>query len=124
MNNQFNTLIRSYHDNFLSYKLTGNSSYQSAYQSAQQNIENILSNLESKTSEQQKTISSFYDENHEEKLREIGADAKNAKRRVLQEQDKLIASEMRNVELAPPSTNYKYYILGALIIASFVLTRS
>ena len=123
MNNQFNTLIQSYHDNFLNYKITGNSSYQNAYQSAQQGIETILNNLESQNGEQQKIISSFYDEKHEEKLREIGADAKNAKRRVVEEHDKLTAAEIRSKELAPP-TNYNYYILGALVIVSLVLSRS
>lgn len=124
MNNQFNTLIQSYHDNFLQYKITGNSSYQNAYQSAQQGIENIINTLESQNSEQQKTISSFYDENHEEKLREIAADEKNAKRRVIEEHDKLIASEMRNEVLTASSTNYLYYILGGLILVVFGMVRA
>lgn len=123
MNNQFNTLIQSYHDNFLSYKITGNSSYQNAYQTAQQGIETIINNLESQNGEQQKVISSFYDEKHEEKLRELGADAKNAKRRVIEEHDKLTASEIRSKELTP-SINYNYYILGTLIIVSLVLSRN
>jgi len=124
MNNQFNTLIQSYHDNFLQYKITGNSSYQSAYQSSQQAIENIISNLESQNSEQQNIISSFYDENHEEKLREITADQKNAQRRVIEEHDKLKASEIRNQELVPPSTNYLYYITGALIVMALIVSRN
>jgi hypothetical protein len=124
MNNQFNTLIQSYHDNFLQYKITGNSSYQSAYQSAQQTIDGIINNLESQNTEQRQKISSFYDENHEEKLREIAADERNAQRRVIEEHDKLTASEMRNVELTPPSTNYLYYITGALIVMALMISRS
>jgi hypothetical protein len=124
MNNQFNTLIQSYHDNFLQYKITGNASYQSAYQSAQQTIEGILNNLESQNSEQRKVISSFYDENHEEKLREIAADEKNAQRRVIEQHDKLKAAEMRNIELTPPSTNYLYYIAGGLIVMGLLISRN
>ena len=62
MDSQFNTLIRSYHDNYLQYKLTGTDSYKNAYSSAQQGIETILSTLQDSVESQKVTISNFYKE--------------------------------------------------------------
>ena len=60
MDNQFTTLTKSYYDNFLEYKLTGNESSQKAYMSAEQGIESILDGLGVEVDSQSSAISNFY----------------------------------------------------------------
>ena len=50
MDSQFNTLVSSYRDNYVQYKVTGNTKFQSAYESAQQGIQTILNSLENEVS--------------------------------------------------------------------------
>jgi hypothetical protein len=124
MDSQFNTLIRSYHDNFLQYKLTGNESYQKSYQSAQQGIETILSSLESQNSNQRSDISNFYNENVEGRLRDIRSKKQDLQRNLLADNDELVAAQMRaqssGVSVEPSMTN-RYIALGVMSLIAFGL---
>jgi hypothetical protein len=124
MDSQFNTLIRSYHDNFLQYRLTGNSSYQQSYQSAQQGIETILSNLENQNTNQKKDISNFYNQDVEGRLRDLRSQAKDTQRKIITENDQVIAAQMRNQGLntvSEPSMTSRYIALGVMSVVAFGL---
>ena len=45
MDNQFDTLSRSYHDNYLQYATTGKESYKTAYESAEKGLKSIIESL-------------------------------------------------------------------------------
>jgi CHASE3 domain sensor protein len=127
MDSQFNTLIRSYHDNFLQYRLTGNPSYKQAYEGAQQGLDNIVSSLEQQNTEQKKNISSFYSEDVEGRLRDLRSQTRDTERKVVSENDQVIAAEMRtqSVSVGGGHSNTIYYILGgvALLGIGFIAFR-
>lgn len=127
MDSQFNTLIRSYHDNYLEYKISGNSSYQQSYQAAKQGIETILSTMENENAITQKDITAFQNQNVEEKLRDIQSDKIESQRKVITENDQLISAEMRAKSVDMPasapqeSMTGRYIGLGVLGAMSLLL---
>lgn len=119
MDSQFNTLTQSFHDNYLQYKITGDPKYQSGYQSAQQGIETILSSLEQSVQSGKADIHDFYKSGVEERLQQLDSEQKSIQRGILQDQDELVASQMR----LPSSTSQsiiiptsKYITIGALSV--------
>ena len=103
MDTQFNTLVRSYHDNYMQYKLTGNSSYENAYLSAKEGIENILSSMEGEVNEQTKKINEFYNTDMQNKLKNIRSQSVDAEKNFLLQSDQLEASKMRSEVSLPPA---------------------
>ncbi len=122
MDSQFNTLIRSYHDNFLQYKLTGNAGYQNSYKSAQQGIEAILSSLRSEVQGQDSEISSFYNDDVEGRLREIKSQTRSAETALVSDKDKLEGAQLRGVSGSPQSLNSRYIALGVMGVIAVALT--
>jgi len=120
MDNQFNTLTRSYHDNFLQYKLTGNPSYKQAYESAQQGLDQIVQSLQQQNTEQKKSISSFYNEDVEGRLRDLRSQTKDTERKIVSENDQVIAAEMRSKAVSGESSNTIYYVLGGIAVLGVV----
>lgn len=120
MDNQFNTLTRSYHDNFLQYKLTGNPSYKQAYESAQQGLDQIVQSLQQQNTEQKKSISSFYNEDVEGRLRDLRSQTKDTERKIVSENDQVIAAEMRSKAVSGGSSNTIYYVLGGIAVLGVV----
>lgn len=116
MDNQFNTLTRSYYDNFLQYRLTGNQSYQQAYQSAQQGLDQILAGLEQQNAEQKQNISGFYKDDVEGRLRELQSQTRDTQRKIVSENDQVIAAEMRSQGLSETSSTTLYYMLGGAAV--------
>lgn len=114
MDSQFNTLIRSYHDNFLQYKLTGDSGYQNSYKSAEQGIEAILSSLRSEVQGQDSEISSFYNDDVEGRLRELKSDTRKAQASLATDKDSLETAQIRGVGAEPQSLTSRYIALGVL----------
>ncbi len=124
MDNQFTTLTRSYHDNYLQYKLTGNPSYKNAYLSAQEGIDNIVSSLEGEVSSQNNEINNFYSSNTEEKIRNTRAEALQAEQNIVSQRDLVETAKMRgNTTLPNPPTTpdisgqLTYLIAGGVILA-------
>ena len=127
MENQFTSLTKSYYDNYLQYKLTGNSSYQNAYQSAQQGIENLLASLESQVNQQQSKIKSFYSNDVEDKMRQTQSDIRKRQHQIVNKQDDIEAAKMRasvtsnGASLPTSSYTYEYTIMGALGVTALAL---
>lgn len=96
MDSQFNTLIRSYHDNYIQYKITGAQSNQTAYQSAEQGLQNIINSLQTQVNDQTSQISNFYKSNVEEKLRDTQSDLKKYQRKIVRAEDDIEAAKMRS----------------------------
>lgn len=125
MDTQFNTLIRSYHDNYLQYKISGNSAYQQPYQLAKEGIETILSTMENENSQKQRDITTFQSQNVEEKLRDIQSQKTSNQRKIITENDQLISAEMRSKAVESPapeeSMTSRYIALGVMGAMSLAL---
>ena len=116
MDNQFNTLTRSYHDNFLQFRLTGNPSYQQAYQSAQQGLDQIITSLQSQNTQQKQSISGYYNEDVEGRIRDLRSQTRDTQRKLVSENDQVVAAEMRSNALTSSSSNTIYYVLGGAVL--------
>lgn len=127
MDNQFNTLSRSYYDNFLQYRLTGNPSYKQAYEGAQQGLDQIVQGLQQQNTEQKKSISGFYSEDVEGRIRDLRSQTRDTERKIVSENDQVIAAEMRSKAVLGESSNTLYYVMGGiavLAVGAMVLSRS
>lgn len=120
MDNQFTTLINSYSDNYLQYKMTGNPSYQNSYMSAEQGIQNLLAGLQDQVNAQNRQITSFYQSDVEGKLKEVQSQIKSAERGIAKGRDDVIEATMRSnpVSFQIPRS---YYISIGVLTATAVL---
>ena len=124
MDGQFTTLLRSYHDNYIQYALTGGQSYQTAYQAAQQGLDTIIASLQSEVNTQNNTISSFYKSKPEESIRDLESRTLDTKRQLLTKNDTLTAAKMRSEVpvFSSPSMVPFYIPIGVLVGLSVILS--
>lgn len=119
MDGQFNTLVRSYHDNYIQYKITGGQSYQNSYMSAQQGIQSILDYLQKQVDAQKGQISDFYKSDVEEKLRDTKSDITKYQKKIVKTEDAIEAAKMRS-ETTPSSFSYQPSLMGQYITLSIL----
>ena len=117
MDGQFNTLVRSYHDNYIQYKITGGQSYQNAYLAAQEGIQSILDSLQKQASDQQAQISDFYKSDVEGKIRDTQSDITKYQRKIVRTEDEIEAAKMRS-ETSLPSPPIQTPLMGQYIALS------
>lgn len=117
MDKQFTTLTSSYHDNYLQYKLTGNSSYQNSYMSAEQGIQSILSSLQDQVDDQSKKVNDFYKADTEGKLRDLQSNIRSSQRNVLKESDAVTAASMRTVSSSPSFSIPQSYMISIGVLS-------
>ena len=117
MDSQFNTLVRSYHDNYLQYRTTGKQSYQTAYQSAQQGIDTILKTLDDEVKAQKKEVSDFYKSGVEARLKDLQHENKVLQHGLSDERDQITAANIRAsaVQVTPIHPLTGYYIAGGVL---------
>jgi hypothetical protein len=117
MDSQFNTLVRSYHDNYLQYRTTGKQPYQTAYQSAQQGIDSILKTLDDEVKAQKKEVSDFYKSGVEARLKDLQHENKVLQHGLSDERDQITAANMRAsaVQVSPIQPLTGYYIAGGVL---------
>ena len=117
MDNQFNTLISSYRDNYLQYKVTGQSKFQTAYQSAQQGIQSILDNLSAQSAETKAKINDFYSQDVEGQMKKLNSKSKFLRGGIVGEKDLTKTAQIRQAQLTSPVPSLsttQYVILGVL----------
>ena len=118
MDNQFNTLMRSYHDNFLQYKLTGAQKYQVAYEAAQKGLDSIIVSRNQAVESDAKNIQNSLGADSENKMKDIKSQSIHLGHELLEEHDQEVAAKLRNVSTpsaAPVSLTTQYIILGVLV---------
>jgi hypothetical protein len=118
MDNQFNTLMRSYHDNFLQYKLTGAQKYQVAYEAAQKGLDSIIVSRNQSVESDAKNIQNSLGADSENKMKDIKSQSIHLGHELLEERDEEVAAKLRNVSApstAPVSPTTQYIILGVLV---------
>lgn len=119
MDGQFNTLVKSYHDNYIQYKLKGGQPDQNAYLSAEQGIKKILESLQEEVSAQTSEISNFYKSGIEEKLRDTQSDMKTYQRKIVKTDDEIEAAKMR-AEVPPPLPSPQMPLISQYIALSIL----
>jgi hypothetical protein len=118
MDSQFNTLLSSYRDNYIEYKLTGNKSNQTAYLSAKQGIDNIISSLEGEVGSNKQQIAAGYSDESKMKMQELRDQMRNTKLDFSSSKDQLEAAKMRSEATTATAVNpdlKKYYIAAAVL---------
>lgn len=125
MDSQFNELTRSYHDNYLEYRVTSDPKYKTAYEGAQTGIQNILAGVKSEVDAKKKEIADFYTAGTEEKLNDMRAESREIKAGLLSQEDLLQAATIRQEPvLDTPSLKIQYIslaVLGVILIGLSML---
>jgi hypothetical protein len=75
MDSQFNSLLQSYHSNFVQNKVTGNPSYETSFLSAKQGLDTIIANLQSEVDNEKASVADFYKSGVEQKIIEAEAES-------------------------------------------------
>ena len=119
MENQFTTLTKSYYDNYLEYKLTGNQSYQKAYTSADQGIQTILTNLRNDVKTQNDIITNFYNSKVTDKILDNRSEIEKTQATLVENKDKVTTAEMRY-----PSVMNQTSPEGPVVPTSYIVATS
>lgn len=126
MESQFNTLLSSYRDNYIEYKLTGNKSNQTAYLSAKQGLDNIITSLEGEVNENKKQISAAYSDESKKDMQQLHDQMRTSKLDFSSSKDLLEAAKMRSEVMTPTSLNpdlKNYYnVAGVLSVIGILLS--
>ena len=110
--------MRSYHDNFLQYKLTGAQKYQVAYEAAQKGLDSIILSRNQTVEADAKNIQNTLGADSENKMKDIKSQSIHLGHGLLEQHDEEVAAKLRNVSApsAPPvSLTTQYIILGVLV---------
>jgi guanylate kinase len=122
MDSQFETLSRSYHDNYIEYSTTGNKSYKTAYESAEKGLQSIINSLKSKVDTNAQNIKDTMNGNAKTIFSDKQAALRGIGEGIHKEKDRVVEAQMR---LPPPphpvSYQSQYTIIGGLLVASLIL---
>lgn len=121
MESQFNTLSRSYSDNYIQFKVTGNKRYSDAYTAAQQGLDNIVSQLENDVNASKAAIADFYKSGVEQKMENLRQQNAFLSRGLMAEKDEAIAASMRQTSV-PVIQTWQYIALGVLGVSALGLS--
>jgi hypothetical protein len=129
MDSQWNSLIQSYHSNFVQYKITGNPSYEKAYTAAQDGLTSMLNQLLRDTESQKDSITNFYKSGAEQNIIEKQQLKRKLEGGIIMQKDEIEAAKIRSQPESiplptPPISTTQYVILGvtgAIALALFVL---
>ena len=114
MDSQFNSLLRSYSDNYIQFKVTGNSRYQQGYVSAQQGLDSILNQLQTTVDGQKQQIGEFYKSGVEQKLVDLEQRNRFLQRGLVSEKDEIVAAQMRSQSPQISIQPWQYITIGLL----------
>lgn len=121
MDNQFNTLMRSYHDNYLQFKLTGNAKYQTAYEAAEKGLDAIVLAKNQAVQSDAKNIQSTLGADAENKMKDIKSQSVHLGQGLIDQHDEEVASEMRlSAPVQTPVTPIFQYVAIGVMVATIV----
>ena len=122
MDSQFNTLSRSYHDNYIEYATTGKKAYKSAYEKAEEGLKSVIDSLKKQIHENTTNIKDTLGSNAKSLLVEKQNGLNNIGRGIHQQKDRVVEAQMRLPPTPPPfSHQTQYTVLGALVVAIALL---
>jgi len=117
MDSQFNTLTRSYHDNYVQYKLTGNQKYKVAYEAAQSGLDAIIVAKNHANETDSQNIKNTLGSDAENKMKDVKSQAVHLGQGLVDEHDAEVAAEMRNTAVSAPvvSPVFQYVAIGIMV---------
>jgi hypothetical protein len=125
MDSQFNSLLRSYSDNYVQFKVTGSDSYQKGYSAAQQGLDSIISQLQDTVSGQKQNIADFYKSGVEQNILDLEQRNRFLQRGIVSEKDEIVAAQMRSESPATGAVTiqtWQYVTVGILGITALALS--
>jgi hypothetical protein len=123
MDNQFDTLSRSYHDNFLQYATTGKDSYKKAYESAEQGLQSILDSLSKQIHDNTTAINDTLGSNAKSVFAEKQDALNNIGIGIHNQKDRVIAAQMRQPPPPVPFSHQPQYTLIGVLLVTIVLLQ-
>jgi hypothetical protein len=120
MDNQFNTLMRSYHDNYLQFKLTGAQKYQTAYEAAEKGLDSIILSKNKQVESDTKNIQNTIGADAENKMKDVKSQSVHLGQGLVDEHDAEIASEMRLSAPVQATTPVFQYVAIGIMVATVV----
>jgi hypothetical protein len=123
MDNQFNTLSRSYHDNYLQYATTGKESYKTAYESAEQGLQSILDSLNKQVHDNTTAINDTLGSNAKSVLTEKQDALNNIGIGIHNQKDRVTAAHMRQPPPPVPFSHQTQYNLIGVLLVTIVLLQ-
>jgi len=111
--------MRSYHDNYLQYKLTGDQKYQRAYQAAEKGLDSIILAKNQQVQTDAQTIQTTIGADSENKMKDLKSQAIHLGQGLVDERDAETAAEMRlnsAVQVPPPQPIFQYVVIGILLV--------
>lgn len=115
MDNSFNSLLRSYSDNYIQFKVTGNKRYADGYTSAQQGLDNIISQMDQQNSSNKQSLADFYKSGVEQRLTNASQQKAFLGRNLIEQKDEATAAMMRQSgSFTPTIQTWQYIALGVL----------
>jgi len=124
MDNQFNTLMRSYHDNYVQYKLTGAPKYKTAYEAAQTGLDSIVVAKNKAVESDAQNIQNTIGADAENKMKDIKSQSVHLGQGLVNEHDQEVAAEMR---LGAPTQTasspiFQYVAIGIMVATIVALS--
>ena len=118
MDNQFNTLMRSYHDNYLQYKLTGDQKYQTAYQAAEKGLDSIILSKNQTVQSDSQNIQNTIGADSENKMKDLKSQSIHLGQGLIDEHDAETAAEMRlsRPNQVAPQPVFQYVAIGIMLV--------
>jgi hypothetical protein len=105
---------KAYRTNFLEYKITGDQKYKVAADAALASINKVISDLEN-------TPSPDPPPDFEHLMRDSTIRLKNGRRKLIEEKDALVEAKMRMPALPLTSLDWRYYVIGVLLVAALAV---
>jgi translation elongation factor EF-Ts len=118
MDNQFNTLARSYHDNYIEYATTRGDSYRNGYESAQKGLEEIIASLTQQVTENAENIKLAVGKSGAAQYREKQELLNNIGAHIQRQSDRVEQGEMRVPAVSRGKTyTNEYFVVSLLFLA-------
>lgn len=121
MDNQFETLSRSYHDNYIQYATTGVKTYKTAYESAEEGLQSIINSLKSKVDTNSQNIKDVVSANAKTLFAEKRAALRSIGLGIHTEKDRVVEAQMRLPPPPPPVSYQTQYIMIVGLLATIAL---
>jgi hypothetical protein len=109
--------MRSYHDNYVQYKLTGAPKYKTAYEAAQTGLDTIVVAKNKSVESDAQNIQNTIGADAENKMKDVKSQAVHLGQGLVDEHDEETAAEMRLSGQSQPTSSpiFQYVAIGIMV---------
>mgnify|MGYP002654671728 CR=1 FL=1 len=123
MDNQFDTLSRTYHDNYLQYATTGKESYKKAYEAAEDGLQSIIDSLSKQVHDNTTSINDALGSNAKSMFADKQDALNNIGIEIHKQRDRVTAAQMRQPPPPVPFSHQTQYNLIGVLLVTIVLLQ-